>query len=80
MALLTIQAYIKELKEEGLNTNEIATRFGVSQPMVSSYTSENFNCRLTTAVNIFRDYEVVLHPYAIESLKFELEKQTCQEK
>lgn len=72
--MTTITTYIKNLKEEGLNTTEIAQRLGVSQPMVSSYVKEGFNCKLSTAINIYRDYNIILHPFAEESLKYELER------
>lgn len=70
--MLKVQDYIKELEAEGLKTTEIAIRLGVSQPMVSSYRTEGFNCNLKTAKFVYRDYGVVLHPFAEESLKFEL--------
>lgn len=72
--MLKVQDYIKELEAEGLKTTEIAIRLGVSQPMVSSYRTEGFNCNLKTAKFVYRDYGVVLHPFAEESLKFELNK------
>lgn len=73
--MLKVQDYIKQLEEEGLKTIDIAIRLGVSQPMVSSYRTEGFNCNLKTAKFVYRDYGVVLHPFAEESLRYELDKE-----
>lgn len=73
--MLLVQDYIKQLEAEGLKSTEIATMLGVSQPMVSSYRTEGFNCNLKTAKYVYRDYRVVLHPFAEESLEFELSKE-----
>lgn len=72
--MLKVQDYIKQLEAEGLKSSDIAIKLGVSQPMVSSYRTEGFNCNLKTATYVYRDYGVVLHPFAKESLQFELNK------
>ena len=74
--MITVQDYIKELEEEGLNATQIALRINVSQPMVSIYKKENGNVNLNTAMYIYSEYGVCLHPYAIESLEYELVKRS----
>lgn len=74
--MITVQDYIKELEEEGLNATQIALRINVSQPMVSIYKKENGNVNLNTAMYIYSEYGVCLHPYAIESLDYELVKRS----
>lgn len=74
--MITIQDYIKEMEEEGLNATQIALRISVSQPMVSIYKKENGNVNLNTALYIYKEYGVCLHPYAIESLDYELAKRS----
>lgn len=74
--MITIQDYIKEMEEEGLNATQIALRINVSQPMVSIYKKENGNVNLNTALSIYKEYGVCLHPYAIESLDYELAKRS----
>ena len=71
-----IQELIIEWEDEGLKSTEIAMRLGVSQPMVSTYKKDNGNVNLGTAMYVFREYNVCLHPFAKESLIFELNKNT----
>lgn len=77
--MTTIQDFIKTLEEEGLNATAIALRLNVSQPMVSIYKKENCNINLNTALYIFKEFGVCLHPFAEESLIFELCKATKTE-
>lgn len=69
-----IQELIFEWEDEGLKSTEIAMRLGVSQPMVSTYKKDNGNVNLGTALYIFKEYNVCLHPFAEESLIYELNK------
>ena len=69
-----IQELIFELEDEGLKSTEIAMRLGVSQPMVSTYKKDNGNVNLGTALYIFKEHNVCLHPFAEESLIYELNK------
>jgi len=73
--LTTIQEYIKKLEEENLKCVDIAIRLGVSQPMVSIY-KRGGNVNLATAKYIYASYGVCIHPYAEESLIYELNKYT----
>lgn len=69
-----IQELIFEWEDEGLKSTEIAMRLGVSQPMVSTYKKDNGNVNLGTAIYVFREYNICLHPFAEESLIYELNK------
>ena len=69
-----IQELIFEWEDEGLKSTEIAMRLGVSQPMVSTYKKDNGNVNLGTALYVFKEYNVCLHPFAEESLIYELNK------
>ena len=71
-----IQELIFEWEDEGLKSTEIAMRLGVSQPMVSTYKKDNGNVNLGTAIYVFREYNVCLHPFAEKSLVYELNKNT----
>lgn len=72
--MTTIQDFIQSLEEEGLNATAIALRLNVSQPMVSIYKKEKGNVNLNTALYIYKEYSVCLHPFAEESLIHELNK------
>lgn len=69
-----IQELIFEWEDEGLKSTEIAMRLGVSQPMVSTYKKDNGNVNLGTALYVFKEYNICLHPFAEESLIYELNK------
>ena len=69
-----IQELIFEWEDEGLKSTEIAMRLGVSQPMVSTYKKDNGNVNLGTALYVFKEYNICLHPFAEESLVYELNK------
>lgn len=69
-----IQELIFTWEDEGLKSTEIAMRLGVSQPMVSTYKKDNGNVNLNTAIYIFKEYGIVLHPFAKESLSYEINK------
>ena len=69
-----IQELIFEWEDEGLKSTEIAMRLGVSQPMVSTYKKDNGNVNLGTALYVFKEYNICLHPFAEESLVYELSK------
>lgn len=73
-----IQELIFEWEDEGLKSTEIAMRLGVSQPMVSTYKKDNGNVNLGTALYVFKEYNVCLHPFAEESLIYELNKNNEQ--
>ncbi len=73
-----IQDLIFEWEDEGLKSTEIAMRLGVSQPMVSTYKKDNGNVNLGTALYVFKEYNVCLHPFAEESLIYELNKNNEQ--
>lgn len=72
--MTTIQDFIKSLEGEGLNATAIALRLNVSQPMVSIYKKDNCNVNLNTALYIYKEFNVCVHPFAEESLKYELNK------
>jgi predicted transcriptional regulator len=72
--LKKIQELIFEWEDEGLKSTEIAMRLGVSQPMVSTYKKDNGNVNLGTALYVFKEYNICLHPFAEESLVYELNK------
>jgi predicted transcriptional regulator len=72
--LKRIQELIFEWEDEGLKSTEIAMRLGVSQPMVSTYKKDNGNVNLGTALYVFKEYNICLHPFAEESLVYELNK------
>ena len=71
-----IQELIEKWEDEKLKSTEIAMRLGVSQPMVSIYKKDAGNVNLNTAIYVFKEYDVVLHPFAKESLIYELNKNT----
>ena len=73
-----IQDLIFEWEDEGLKSTEIAMRLGVSQPMVSTYKKDNGNVNLGTALYVFKEYNICLHPFAEESLIYELNKNNEQ--
>lgn len=72
--MVTIQDFIKSLEAENLNATAIALRLNVSQPMVSIYKKENCNVNLNTALYIYSEFGVCVHPFAEESLVYELNK------
>ena len=69
-----IQELIEKWEDEKLKSTEIAMRLGVSQPMVSIYKKDAGNVKLNTAIYVFKEYDVVLHPFAKESLIYEINK------
>lgn len=70
--MVTIQNYVAEQLEE-LTSIELKDKLGVSLSMISSY-KKSYNPSLDVAKRIYKEDNVVLHPFAEESLKYELTK------
>lgn len=70
----TVQGYIKGKESDGLNTEEIAQCLGVSKGMVSSYRGADYKPSIRTAMYIYASEGIVLHPFAKESLEYEIKK------
>ena len=70
--MVTIQEYVAKQLDE-LTSIELKDKLGVSLSMLSSY-KKSYNPSLDVAKRIYAKDNVVLHPFAEESLKYELEK------
>jgi len=70
--MVKIQDYISSQLEE-ITSIELKAKLGVSLSMLSSY-KKSYNPSLEVAKRVYEIDKVVLHPYAEESLKYELEK------
>jgi len=71
--IITIKEYVTTL----LTTNKpsaVATMLGVSTAMVSTYKLHEYNPSLDVACKVFATDGTVLHPYAADSLLFEINK------
>ncbi len=68
--MVTIQEYVAEQLTE-LTSIELKDKLGVSLSMLSSY-KKSFNPSLDVAKRIYKQDKVILHPFAEESLKYEL--------
>ena len=74
MELTSIKELIDNLIEQGSNSYDVAEFLGVSVSMVSSYKLHSYNPSLTVAKTVYSKAKIALHPFAEESLKFELDK------
>jgi len=70
--MVTIQSYVKHKLEE-ITSIQLADELGVSLSMISAY-KKSFNPSLDVAKKVYARDKVVLHPFAEESLKYELAK------
>lgn len=70
--MVTIQDYVVEQLEE-LTSIELKDKMGVSLSMLSSY-KKSYNPSLEVAKRIYAKDNVVLHPFAEQSLIFEINK------
>ncbi len=70
--MATIQEYV-ESKLEEVEAKELAKALGVSASMISAY-KKSFNPSLEVAKRVYQMDGIVLHPFAEESLKKEIEK------
>jgi len=68
--MVKIQEYIANQLEE-LTSVELKDKLGVSLSMISSY-KKSYNPSLDVAKRVYQADKVVLHPYAEESLQYEL--------
>lgn len=75
-SIKTIKSYCKGLKAQGLTQVEIAKVLEVSQSMVSDYLNKDFNCKLETAILIYKLEGVVIHPFSEESLNYEINRES----
>lgn len=67
-----IQDYIAKHVEAGEQSRDIARVLGVSVSMVSAYKKWEYNPSIDVAKKVYKDFKVVLHPFAEESLQHEL--------
>lgn len=72
--MIIVQAYIESLESEGFNGREIADKLGVSSSMISTYKHNDYNPSITVAKKVYKDENITLHPFATESLQYELNK------
>lgn len=70
--MVTIQDYIAE-QLNNLTSIELKDKLGVSLSMLSSY-KKSYRPSLDVAKRIYATDNVVLHPFAEESLKHEINK------
>jgi hypothetical protein len=68
--MVKIQEYVAAQLEE-LTSIELKDKLGVSLSMISSY-KKSYNPSLEVAKRVYKADKVVLHPFAEESLKYEL--------
>jgi len=73
LIMTLIEDYVKN-KTEGRKFEDVSKEIGVSVPMLSNYSRGLFNPSLPTAVKIYKLDGVVLHPFAKESLEYEVNK------
>ena len=66
--LYTIQRYISDNTEKGLKHTDISKKLGVSTCMVSSYKNNSYKPSITVAKRVYKNENIVLHPFAEESL------------
>lgn len=78
--MIHIKPYIEELKESGMSHYEISEHLGVSVSMVSSYIHRNFDPSINVAIRVYLENNTVLHPFAEESLAYEIQKGVENEK
>ena len=71
--MVFIKDYILERLEEETSI-DVAQDLGVTVAMLSSYKNHRYNASLTVAKKVFAKYGVTLHPFAKDSLKFEIER------
>jgi len=69
--MVTIQEYVAN-QLETLNSVELKDKLGVSLSMLSSY-KKSYNPSLDVAKRVYLADNIVLHPYAEESLRYEIE-------
>lgn len=71
--MVTIQEYVAKQLEE-LTSIELKDKLGVSLSMISSY-KKSYNPSLEVAKRVYKQDNIILHPFAEESLKYELSKE-----
>ena len=73
---MRIGEFIESLREESnLSSKEISVKLGVSVSMICQYEQNNYNPSLATAIKVYRDYGIALHPFGEDNLKEELNKE-----
>ena len=70
--MVTVQEYVSKQLEE-LTSVELKRKMGVSLSMLSAY-KKSYNPSLDVAKRVYKQDNVVLHPFSEESLKFELKE------
>ena len=73
MSLRFIDEYVSEKVEQGLAGETIANSLGISVSMVSCYKKGGYNPSLAVAKHVYAKEGITLHPFAAESLKYEIE-------
>jgi len=68
--MVFIKEYVASQLEE-ITSIELAEKLGVSVSMISAY-KKSYNPSLAVAIRAYTADIVVLHPFAEESLKYEL--------
>lgn len=70
--MVTVQEYVlKQL--ETIESTQLARELGISVSMLSSY-KKSYNPSLEVAKKVFKRDGIVLHPFAEESIKYEIKK------
>jgi len=69
--VVTIQKYVTEKLEAGMESNKMIDILQVSASMLSAY-KKSYNPSLSVACNVYKYDGTVLHPFAEKSLKLEI--------
>lgn len=69
--MITIKEYLENLK----GTSALAKKLGISPSMVGVYRKGKYNASLKVAKAVYKLDGTVLHPFAEESLLYEIEKE-----
>lgn len=72
--MVIVQDYITSLEDEGMKGKEIADTLGVSTSMISTYKHNDYNPSISVAKKVYSDSKITLHPFATESLLYEIDK------
>lgn len=72
--MLLISQLVKQKLEEGYKQNDLQDFFSISRSMVTAYKKGENNPSLEVAVGVFLRHGITLHPFAEESLQYEIDK------
>ena len=76
--IINVSTVVNQLINEGTKPEELMEAWNISRSMISNYVNAKANPNLRTAISIYKDTKIAVHPYSKQSILQEIKDETTR--